>query len=377
MSKQNRILLLGPAYPYRGGIADTQHELGKAIMQQNRSVSLATFSQLYPPFLFPGKTQFRSDEYPEELKIEQIVHAYNPFQWRKAVSELKKENPDSIVFRYYTPFLAPVYARIAKQFKGVKKIALVDNWWPHEPKPWDALLNQKFGEQMDQFATLSKHVGDQIEDSKMNQPIWRGFHPISNNLPPLLPQKRARQLLGWPQGVTIVLFYGLIRQYKGLELLLKAYTEKPLSEANILLAVVGECYENPNKYLQIITKHNLKNKVLLDLNFADKQKTQRVFSAANAVVQTYHKATQSGVTPLAYHYTKPILASDIDGLREPILNDKTGLLTDKTPKGIAENLTELVGPNSLISFENQLRACQKKYQWGEFAKNLLDFIVSV
>ena len=109
----------------------------------------------------------------------------------------------------------------------------------------------------------------------------------------------------------------------------------------------------------------------------DRQKTQRVFSAANAVVQTYHKATQSGVTPLAYHYTKPILASDIDGLREPILNDKTGLLTDKTPKGIAENLTELVGPKSLISFENRLRACQKKYQWGEFAKNLLDFIVSV
>ena len=377
MSKQNRVLLLGPAYPYRGGIADTQHELGKAIMQQNSSVSLATFSQLYPPFLFPGKTQFRYDEYPKELKIEQIVHAYNPFQWRKAVSELKKENPDSIVFRYYTPFLAPVYTRIAKQFKGVKKIALVDNWWPHEPKPWDALLNQKFGEQMDQFATLSKLVGDQIENSKMNQPIWRGFHPISNNLPPLLPQKRARQLLGWPQGVPIVLFYGLIRKYKGLELLLKAYTEKPLSETNILLAVVGECYENPNKYLQIITKLNLKNKILLDLNFANKQKTQRVFSAANAVVQTYHKATQSGVTPLAYHYTKPILASDIDGLREPILNDKTVHLTDKTPKGIAENLTELVGPKSLISFENRLRACQKKYQWGEFAKNLLDFIVSV
>ncbi len=376
MSKQNRILLLGPAYPYRGGIADTQHELGKAIMRQNRAVSFATFSQLYPPFLFPGKTQFRSDEYPEELKIEQIVHAYNPFQWRKAISKLKKEDPDSIVFRYYTPLLAPVYTSIAKQFKRVKKIALVDNWWPHEPKPWDALLNQKFGKQMDQFATLSKLVGDQIEDSKMNQPIWRGFHPIANNLPHLLPQKQARQQLGWPQGVPIVLFYGLIRQYKGLELLLKAYAEKPLSETNIQLAVVGECYQNPNKYLQLIEKLNLKNKILLDLNFADKQKTQRVFSAANAVVQTYHKATQSGVTPLAYHYTKPILASDIDGLREPIANDKTGLLTDKTPKGIAKNLTELVDPTNLILFENQLRACQKKYQWDHFAKNLLDFVES-
>lgn len=374
MSKQNRILLLGPAYPYRGGIADTQHELGKAIMRQNRVVSLATFSQLYPPLLFPGKTQFRSDEYPEKLKIEQIVHAYNPFQWRNAVSELKKKNPDSVVFRYYTPFLAPVYTSIAKQFKRVKKIALVDNWCPHESKPWDAFLNQKFGKQMDQFATLSKLVGDQIEGSKMNQPICRGFHPIPNNLPPLIPQKQARHQLGWPQDVPIVLFYGLIRQYKGLELLLKAYAEKTLTKTNIQLAIVGECYENPNKYLQLIAKLNLKNKILLDLNFADKQKTQRVFSAASAVVQTYHKATQSGVTTLAYHYTKPILVSDIDGLREPIVNDKTGLLTDKSPQGIAKNLIELVDHNNLISFENQLRTCQKKYQWERFAKNLLDFI---
>jgi len=376
MATATKVLLLGPAPPFRGGIADTQLQLALALQEQNRNVSLATFTHLYPKLFFPGKTQYRQDAASREVETKRIVHAYNPFQWAQAAEEIKKIAPDILLFRYYTPFLAPAYIQIARKLKNIKKIALVDNWWPHERKPWDAVLNRQFGKQMEGLATLSELVGDQILASGISKPLWKGFHPIANDLPPLLSQKEARNALNWPQESPIVLFYGLIRPYKGLDLLLKAFAEPALKNTTIKLAVVGESYENFSKYKLLIHKLGLEDSVLLDLNFADSNKTQQVFSACNLVAQTYHTATQSGVTPLAYHFEKPILASDIPGLREPILKDQTGILIQKTPAAIAEGVLKLLYNQEFKVAQLNLKLQQENYRWTAFAKNLLDFMES-
>ncbi|MGA1030654.1 MAG: glycosyltransferase [Flavobacteriaceae bacterium] len=255
-------------------------------------------------------------------------------------------------------------------------MALVDNWWPHERKPWDAVLNRQFGKQMEGLATLSELVGDQILATGISKPLWKGFHPIANDLPPLLSQKEARNALNWPQESPIVLFYGLIRPYKGLDLLLKAFAEPALKNTTIKLAVVGESYENFSKYKLLIHKLGLEDSVLLDLNFADSSKTQQVFSACNLVAQTYHTATQSGVTPLAYHFEKPILASDIPGLREPIVKDQTGILIQKTPAAIAEGVLKLLYNQEFKVAQLNLKLQHENYRWAAFAKNLLDFMES-
>lgn len=373
MAASDKIVLVGPAPPFRGGISNTQEQLALALKHHKQNVFLTTFTHLYPSFLFPGKTQFQTEQNSYPIETQKLLHAYNPMKWHRAVAGLKTIQPNALIFRYYTPFLAPVYSYIAKHLKNTKKIALVDNWWPHEPKPWDRHLNRYFGRQMDGFATLSTLVGEHIVQEKFQKPLLKGFHPIANNLPTILPQAKARVHLGWPKEVPIVLFYGLIRPYKGLDLLLKALAEEPLKKSPVLLAVVGECYESKKKYTHLIKGLGLEDKVLLHFTYADQKMTQLVFSAANVVAQTYHTATQSGVTPLAYHFEKPLLVSDIDGLREPIIRDQTGILAEKKPKAIATELVKLLQPQQIKTFQSNLKLNKKKYHWNTFAKKLLDF----
>lgn len=373
MTATKNIVLLGPAPPYRGGISDTQLQLALALEHQKQKVFLTTFTHLYPSFLFPGKTQYQVEQNSDTHETQKLLHAYNPTKWYNAVAGIKKLHPDMVIFRYYTPFLAPIYSFIARNLKNTKKIALVDNWWPHERKPWDRLLNRYFGRQMDGFATLSSLVGEHIELEKFQKPLFKGFHPIANNLPNPLSQAEARIQLGWPKKIPIVLFYGLIRPYKGLDLLLKAFAEDLIKKSSIVLAVVGECYEDENKYIQLIKGLGLKDKVLVQFTYANQKTTQNVFSAANVVAQTYKTATQSGVTPLAYHFEKPLLVSDIDGLREPIIRDQTGILIQKNPKAIAKGIEQILEPQQLKTFQKNLNLKKKNYRWSSFAKKLLDF----
>jgi len=374
MAVSKKIVLVGPAPPYRGGIADTQEQLALVLKQQKQDVVLTTFTHLYPSLLFPGKTQFQSHPLPNGLTNHRLFHAYNPLLWNKAAVALKKINPDTVIFRYYTPFLAPLYSFLSRQLKNTQKIALVDNWWPHERKPWDGFLNRSFGAQMDGFATLSSYVGKQIEQEKFQKPLWKGFHPIAQNLPSIVSQQKARTKLGWPQGVPIVLFYGLIRAYKGLDLLIKAFGEAPLKNSPVMLAIVGECYEDENKYTQLIKTFGLEDKVLLHFIYADQKLTQNAFSAANVVAQTYYTATQSGVTPLAYHYEKPLLVTDIPGLSDPILKDKTGLVTQKVPHAIAKKLISLLEEENLKKWKGAIKEAKQSYTWDKFGQQLITFL---
>lgn len=367
-------LILGPAHPFRGGIAETQHQFAKALQKQGKKVGLVTFTKLYPKLLFPGKTQLSTEEAPEDLSIYRAIHAYHPLQWAEAVRFIHSQDPAVVVFRYYTPFLSFVYHWIGKRLsKKIKKIALVDNWIPHEPRGIDQRLNRLFTKSMDAFTCLSPGVAEQIK-TDFKGPLWEGFHPINENLLPGLNQKKAKTKLNWETETTYVLFFGLIRKYKGLELLIEAFSQKPLFNKNVKLYVAGECYEDPQKYIQLIDSLGLTDRIILDFNYKTKTEIQELFSASDIVAQTYHTATQSGVTPIAYHYQKPLLVSNIDGLRDPILKDQSGVVVEKNNLAIAEGIVSLLEKKQWEAFVEQIKKSSPQYRWSSFVTQWNAFV---
>lgn len=371
-------LLIGPAYPFRGGIADTQHELATTLQKQGKKVKLITFTKLYPKFLFPGSNPLTSLEAPEDLIINMQIHAYIPFGWNKVAKTINNLNPKTIVFRYYTPFLAPAYGYLAKKINSTsKKIALVDNWIPHETKIWDNLLNCYFGKQMDGFTTLSDHVAKQLK-KQYSKPVWAGFHPVSSSLPHPIEKSLARIKMGKSDKNKIVLFFGIIRKYKGLELLIKAFNEAPLRNTkNIILHVAGECYENPKKYTDLVARLGITDRIVFDLKFKNSEEIALIFSAVDIVAQTYHTATQSGVTPYAYFYQKPILVSDIPGLKTPIEKDITGMWSSKKPKEIAENIKKMLKDENYKKYCENLILAKDRYLWSTFSEKWNAFIEKI
>ena len=282
-----------------------------------------------------------------------------------------------MIFRYYTPFLAPVYTSIAKRLDmGIKKIALVDNWFPHESNIWDKALNRFFGKQMQGFTTLSTQVAQQLK-LEFKVPIWSWFHPIATHLHPEIEQQKAKEILGWSPSEKTILFFGLIRKYKCLELLIQSFAESPLKEENIRLYIAGECYENPNKYSNLIKDLQLENRITLDLTFKNTEETALLFSAADAIAQTYHTATQSGVTPYAYFYNKPLLVSDIPGLREVIKKDNTGVCSSKNPSSIASQLIKLLDTENTTKYQKNIEKVKGLYQLSSFAEKLHHFIEKI
>ena len=351
-------LLIGPAYPFRGGIAETQHQLALALQEKGRKVELLTFRNLYPKILFPGKTQFSNEMVPEKLKITRLMHAYNPFYWRRVLRYVESCSPKFVVFRYYTPFLAMSYGWMAKRLsEKIIRVALVDNWIPHEKNMFDNDLNNFFAKQIDFFTTLSEFVAKQIKN-QYKKPIWPGFHPINENLLPAINQNQIRRKLNWEQSTYYVLFFGLIRKYKGLDLLIKSFSTKILKNKNIKLYIAGECYENPKKYFKLVEKLKLKKRIILDFKFMDKKQIQNLFSGADIIAQTYTSGTQSGVTPIAYHYNKPILISNINGIKNPIVKDKTGEVVENDPQSIAKGIIRLLEKRKNIEYTNNIK---KKY----------------
>ena len=367
-------LIIGPVAPFRGGIAETQYELATHLQMSGKKVQLLTFSKLYPKILFPGKNQKTKKKQQRSLKISESIHAYNPLQWGKVVREINQLNPRNLIFRYYTPFLAPVYGWIAKKTASkINKIALVDNWIPHERRALDRILNCFFGKHMQAFTTLSTAVAAQIKID-FKQALWEGFHPINTQLLPPISKLEARKRLGWNQQQTTVLFFGLIRQYKGLELLIQSFTDKALYSHNTVLKIVGECYENQKKYTDLVTQLGLEDTVSFDFEYKSLSDIQALFSACDLVAQTYHTATQSGVTPLAYFYNKPLVVSDIDGLNGPIKKDKTGVCVQKTPKAIAEGIIELLDHNKHQKTKDNLIKSLTNYQWKVWVEQWSVFI---
>ena len=337
-----------------------------------------TFTLQYPNFLFPGKTQYSPDPAPENLTIYRKVNSCNPFNWLKVGKEIAKKNADVVIFAYWMSFMAPCMGTIARRIRKnghTKVIALVHNMIPHEPNVLDKFLPPYFVKSMDGFMALSESVVKDIEKlDKRNCPKRFSPHPIYDHYGDLLPRETALQLLKLPDDQRYVLFFGFIRAYKGLDLLLEAFADDRLRNRNVKLIVAGEFYGDPEPYLKKIKDLGIEEKMVLCTDFIPDSEVNRYFSAADIVAQPYKTATQSGVTQIAFHFEKPMLVTNVGGLPEIVPNGKIGYVVEPNPESIADALCRFFTENKQQEFERNVVEEKKKYAWSTFIEVMSNLI---
>ena len=373
-----KIIILGTAYPYRGGLAAFNERLATEYQKQGNDVEMYTFTLQYPSFLFPGKTQYSPDPAPENLTIYRKVNSCNPFNWLKVGKEIAKKNADVVIFAYWMSFMAPCMGTIARRIKKnghTKVIALVHNMIPHEPNILDKFLPPYFVKSMDGFMALSESVVKDIEKfDKRNCPKRFSPHPIYDHYGELLPREKALQLLNLDPQNRYALFFGFIRAYKGLDLLLEAFADERLQQSNVKLLVAGEFYGDPEPYLQKIKELKIEDSVILYNDYIPDTEVNRFFSVADIVAQPYKTATQSGVTQIAFHFEKPMLVTNVGGLPEIVPDGKIGYVVEPEPKPIADALCRFFTENKQEEFSQNVIEEKKKYAWPTFTEIMSNLI---
>ena len=371
--RKTEYLIIGPFYPYRGGISETNHLLYHSLKKQGIKTKKLSFEKLYPKILFPGKSQYydKFETNYEDEKI-RILHAYNPMKWKKTTRKIISINPRFIIFRYWTPFLSPFYSFVISSLPSkISKIALVDNWIPHEKFFFDNFLNNMFGKKIDLFLTFSENVGLKI-NKKYLKKIVTIFHPINFNLPKKISKKEACKNLQISEKFTYVLYFGIIREYKGLDILINSFAKNVIKKENIKLIIAGEFYSKKEKYLNLINKLKLNSRIILDSNFISNNKIRDYFSVSNLLIQTYRSGSQSGVTPKAYYYETPILVSEINGLKEQIIKDSTGVTTKLNYDKVSKKIIYCLNDNNQKKFILNIKKNKTKYSWDNFSKKLIE-----
>lgn len=371
-------MLIGTTWPFRsGGIASFNERLARAFQQQGYQVTIYTFSLQYPSFLFPGKSQYSEDPAPDDLTIHVSINSINPFNWIKMGWQLSRKKTPLVLVRFWLPFMGPCLGTILRMIRwnGVSKVVCIaDNIIPHEKRFGDDWFTKYFIGAVDGFITMSNKVQNDLRHFT-NKKAITCQHPLYDNFGALMPKATARAHLGLPMDTPIILFFGFIRAYKGLDLLLNAM--KLLQTNNqqqppIQLMIAGEFYEGEDQYKALIDKLGIANQIHLFTQFIPQDQVQFYLNACDFVVQPYRNATQSGVTPLAYHFEKPLLVTNVGALPDMILADQTGLVADPTPESIATQIEQLylLGEDYFLP---QLRKEKKKYQWH----HLVDAIVTL
>ncbi len=372
--KKRKVVILGSAYPLRGGgIATFNERMAKAFMDHGDQVTIVTFRLQYPSFLFPGKTQYSQEAPPEGLDIRVLVNSVNPLNWIKVGRYLKKMAPDLMILRYWIPFMAPCLGTIAKIVRKNKKtrvIAIADNVLPHEKRPGDRLLSRYFVKRVDGFVTLSKSVLkdlDAFDREKLRRYIP---HPLYDNFGAIISKAEAKQQLGLDTSTGYVLFFGFIRDYKGLDLLLEAFADERLRAFPVKLLIAGEFYVDPGKYQAIIRKNYLEPFIELRTDFIPNAEVHKYFCAADLVVQPYKDATQSGITQVAYHFNKPMITTNVGGLSEMVPHNRVGYIVEPAVQPLAGALYDFYSQEKENLFRKNAAIEKKKYSWEVFVKSL-------
>ena len=369
-----KVIIIGSAWPLRaGGLATFNERLAKQFMEEGFDTSIYTFSLQYPSFLFPGSTQLSNEPAPAHLKIKACINSINPFNWLKVGNELRKIKPIYIVVRFWMPFFGPCLGTILKlvnRNKFTQIICIADNVIPHEKRMGDTLLTKYFFSSIHRFVTMSEKVNQDLK-TFTQKPSINIVHPIYDNFGDIISKEEARKHLALPINEKIILFFGFIRKYKGLDLLLEAMNNANIREANIKLLIAGEFYDNKEEYELIIAKYNLANSLYLRTQFIDNSEVKYYISAADFVIQPYKNATQSGVTPLAYHFEKPMLVTSVGGLANLVPHMKVGIVTEPNADSIAAGIMKLYELGE-THFLKHLCEEKKKFSWEHLTTAIIE-----
>ncbi len=374
---KQKIIIIGPAHPLRGGLASFDERLARQFQNQGYDATIYTFSLQYPGFLFPGTTQYSAEPKPTDINIKVCINSVNPFNWLMVGNELRKLKPAIIVIRYWLPFMGPCLGTILRCVKAngiTKLVCIADNVIPHEKRLGDKQFTQYCFKPIDAFVTMSEKV---LQDLKTftHKPSQQIIHPLYDNFGEALSKDVAREHLGIPVKENIILFFGFIRKYKGLDLLLQAMRilkdhtlNNTFSGCKLLIA--GEYYEDKEQYDDLINDLDIADQLILRTDFISDSEVRYYLSAADFVIQPYRNATQSGVTPLAYHFEKPMLVTNVGGLPSLVPDGKVGLVAEPNPESIAAKIEQLytIGEEHFLP---NIQTEKLKYSWKVLADTIV------
>jgi glycosyltransferase involved in cell wall biosynthesis len=375
-----KIAIVGSAHPLRGGLATFNERLAQELQAQGHQVTIYSFSLQYPGFLFPGKTQFTDEPAPAGLDIRTVVNSVNPLNWVSVGNQLNKERYELVIVKYWLPFMGPAFGtilRLAKKNKTTKVMCIVDNIIPHEKRPGDKQLTAYFIRPVDAFVTMSRDVLKDVQSLTI-KPAFFSPHPVYDVYGTASTKDAACKLLKLDPNKKYLFFFGFIRDYKGLDLQLQAMADPRVRALGVHLIAAGEYYDknveaNCNA---IIKDHHLEDTVHLFTDFIPNSEVRNFFSVADAVVQPYKHATQSGITQIAYHFEKPMIVTNVGGLAEVVPDGKVGFVAEPNPTSIADAILKFYEPGSLPHLHENILVEKAKYSWGTFTEVMFGAIFS-
>lgn len=366
-------IIIGPAFPLRGGIANHNEALCRAFNKKKNASAIISFSLQYPSFLFPGTTQFDNGTPPSDIQITSEINSINPFTWFRVAKKIRKLNPDYVIVRYWLPFMAPclgTIARLIKRNKKIKIIAITDNVIPHEKRIGDSMLTQYFVNACDAFVVMAKSVKEDLKKFTDNPNVICIPHPIYDIFGEIVSKQAAQQHLQLNVKDKHILFFGFIRKYKGLDLLLEAMGNQRIKEMGIKLIVAGEHYEDKTIYENLIKQYELEKNIILKTHYIPKEEVKYYFCAADLIAQPYHTATQSGVTQIAYNFERPMLVTDVGGLAEIVPAQKVGYVVEKNSQAIADAILDFYQNNREQRFTENTKGEKKRFLWETFVEEV-------
>lgn len=368
-----KIFILGPAYPLRGGLATFDELFCRALKNDGHDAQIISYSLQYPNFLFPGSTQYdQSGIAPDGLQIHTLINSVNPLNWWKVGSFIRREKPDLLVVRYWIPFMGPALGTILRLARkgNTKVIAICDNVIPHEKRPGDYMFTRYFLNACNGFVTMSKAVLKDLDQFIKTDHKKFLLHPLYTSFGEKISKEEARKKLNLGTDEKVILFFGLIRKYKGLDLLLEAMGNQEIKKQKIKLLVAGEFYEDQSYYNEIISRNGIQDQLYLHTKFIPNEEVKYYFSAANLLTLPYRDATQSGVTQVAFHFEKPVIVTNVGGLSEIIPHEKCGYVVDPNPNQIANAILKYFNEDKEIEFSIAMAEEKKKYDWSIFTAGI-------
>ncbi|MBE0648762.1 MAG: glycosyltransferase [Bacteroidales bacterium] len=363
-----KIVILGSAHPLRGGLAAYNERLANEYRKQGDEVIIYSFRLQYPSMLFPGKSQYSDEPAPENLTIRTRINSINPLNWIRTGNEIRKLKPDLVIVKFWMPFMAPclgTICRIIRKNRHTQIISIIDNIIPHEKRPGDFLLASYFVGSVDGFVAMSRSVLKELEQFDKKKPKLFSPHPLYDHFGDIISKEEAIRRLDFDPNWHYALFFGFIRDYKGLDLLLDAFADPRIKDLPLRLIVAGEFYCDDAPYNKMIEDHGMRGRVIMSNDFIPDSKVRDYFCASDIVVQPYKTATQSGVTQIAFHFNKPMIITDVGGLAEIVPDGKAGYVVQPDPVQIADAIVRFYKENKEQEFSAAVAAEKEKYSWSK------------
>lgn len=375
MGNLRSIIIVGTAHPFRGGLSNFNQTLASTFKKLGLACRIFTFTIQYPSFLFPGKSQFTEADAPKDVDIERTLSSINPISWIRTGFKVRKQKPDLLIVRYWIPFMAPALGTVCHiaHWAGIKTIALLDNVIPHEKRPFDSLLTRYFLSSIDGFVYMSEQVHSDLRLFTKSKPAIFSPHPMFTAYGERLPREEACAALQLDPSFKYAMFFGFIRDYKGLDLLLEAWAILKDRGAlkNNKLIVAGEYYSGRERYTALIERLGIGDDIVLFDHFIDEDEVGKFFSATDLIVQPYRNATQSGVTQVAYYFDVPMVVTDVGGLREIVPDSKVGFVVQPNPAIIADAIERYYNEGLEDEFRANISTYKEQFTWDRIGKNFL------